>query len=373
MTGDNGERMYAPRVKASWHGSTGNANVESVGVVIPARNAARTIGDCLRRLLRQVPPDRLVVINDGSEDETAEIAIAIGARLVSSGGGGPAAARNLGARLVAGEVLMFVDADVLVPAGFVARMVGAMEASGADVIQARYSAHVHPTHRLTQYQQVVQHTLMQRLTGVDIQEVGSFAVAFRRNAFEGVGGFDESIRQASMEDHEIGYRLHAAGFRMVLAPDLFVDHDCFVRGPEFVRKRFERARAYAKWFMCPGIGQNRGSLVTRKRSYLGRRFLVSVFIAPWMLVAPVVVLATPLPHYGFGTAITWFLFLGVNAELLIALWRRTGMSPLLAWGFRWAESIVLFFGAGVGVIDGIRSRAVRGMFGPSQPRSTEIS
>lgn len=160
---------------------------------------------------------------------------------------------------------------------------------------------------------------------------------------------------------------------MILAPDLFVDHDCLVRGSEFVRKRFERARAYAQWFMRPGIGRNHGSLVTRKHSYLGRRFLVSVFIAPWTLLVPVLTLASPLPHYVFGTAITWVLFLGVNAELLFALWRRTGMSPLLAWGFRWAESIVLFFGASVGVIDGIRSRAVRATSRLSQPRSAEIA
>src|SRR5512135_1174235 len=84
-------------------------------VIVPAYNAASTIGDCLEALVRQTEPQanyELVVVDDGSTDGTADRARAFDAvRVISALHRGPAAARNLGARLSRGDVLLFTDAD----------------------------------------------------------------------------------------------------------------------------------------------------------------------------------------------------------------------------------------------------------------------
>ena len=88
-------------------------------VVIPARDAARTLGRVLDALAAQEPaPREVIVVDDGSTDATAALAAKRGARVLSTGGGRFAGgARNLGWDEARGEAVVFLDADVVPAAG----------------------------------------------------------------------------------------------------------------------------------------------------------------------------------------------------------------------------------------------------------------
>src|SRR5438067_12612865 len=78
----------------------------AVSVIIPARDAAATLGECLDALAAEGVPGpavELIVVDDGSVDGTARMAARPGFQVLASGGRGPAAARNQGARRAAGE------------------------------------------------------------------------------------------------------------------------------------------------------------------------------------------------------------------------------------------------------------------------------
>lgn len=89
-------------------------------VVIPARDAARTLARVLEALGGQDPaPVEVIVVDDGSSDTTAEVAATGGARVLSTGGGRYAGgARNAGWKEAKGEVVVFLDADVVPAAGW---------------------------------------------------------------------------------------------------------------------------------------------------------------------------------------------------------------------------------------------------------------
>src|SRR5512137_1225965 len=87
-----------------------------VSVIIPVKNGAATLSRCLRAVRRSNYKNyEIIVVNDNSSDKSAEIASSFGVRLINvETGSGANNARNLGATGAMGEILMFIDADIVV-------------------------------------------------------------------------------------------------------------------------------------------------------------------------------------------------------------------------------------------------------------------
>jgi glycosyltransferase involved in cell wall biosynthesis len=86
----------------------------TISVIIPAYNAARFLPRCLNSVFAQtLKPAEVIVVDDGSTDDTAAVAAALGARVISQANGGISAARNTGIRNASGDWLAFLDADDL--------------------------------------------------------------------------------------------------------------------------------------------------------------------------------------------------------------------------------------------------------------------
>jgi len=93
---------------------------QTIGVVIPAYNAERTIGAVLQALAEQEPsPSEVIVVDDSSTDRTAELAETAGARVLATDGAGFAgAARNTGWEAATTDVVVFLDADSIPAPGW---------------------------------------------------------------------------------------------------------------------------------------------------------------------------------------------------------------------------------------------------------------
>src|SRR5262245_7855555 len=101
-----------------------------VSVVIPVYNGASTLAACLTALESQSLPRprfEIIVVDDGSTDETASIAAAFPVRLVRRTNGGAPAARNSGLREATGAWVAFTDADCIPSRGWLAHLMGAVE------------------------------------------------------------------------------------------------------------------------------------------------------------------------------------------------------------------------------------------------------
>jgi glycosyltransferase involved in cell wall biosynthesis len=110
-----------------------------VSVVVPAYDVADYLGDCLESILTQQDVHlEVVVVDDGSTDDTGDIADRVAAkdsrvRVVHQANAGLGAARNEGVRHCRGAYLAFADSDDLVVDGAYAAMVGSLERSGSDI------------------------------------------------------------------------------------------------------------------------------------------------------------------------------------------------------------------------------------------------
>ncbi len=112
----------------------------TVSVIIPARNEGRSIAELIHAVRQQAPDGwtvEVVLVDDGSTDDTAAAARAAGARVLELGssptGGNPAVARNRGALTATGDPLVFLDADCRPAPGWLGRLLAAHR-SGAAVV-----------------------------------------------------------------------------------------------------------------------------------------------------------------------------------------------------------------------------------------------
>src|SRR6185503_16671990 len=105
--------------RASDHSASAHAAPATISVIIPVFNDPQTLSRCLTALASSNHRAlETIVVDDGSTERIEPVTDAFGARLIriSAGPRGPAHARNAGASAAAGDILLFIDADVLIRA-----------------------------------------------------------------------------------------------------------------------------------------------------------------------------------------------------------------------------------------------------------------
>ncbi|MEZ6186439.1 MAG: glycosyltransferase [Planctomycetota bacterium] len=192
-------------------------------VVIPARDAAHTVGATLDGLALASVPLQVIVVDDGSRDATADVAAAKGAEVVRGAGEGPARARNLGCARAKADVLVFTDADCRPTAGFVEALLAPLADPGVAGTKGAYLSEQRAlTARFVQQEYEERYRRMARRSSIDF--VDTYACAYRKPVFDAVGGFDERYRLPSTEDQELSFRVAETGARLMFVPEARVLH-----------------------------------------------------------------------------------------------------------------------------------------------------
>lgn len=198
-----------------------------VSVIVPVYNASQHLDRCLDAIRESSYSDyEVIVVDDGSTDASLEIAHSFGAEVLQlQRQSGPAAARNYGAETAKGEVLLFIDSDVLVRQETIARVANAfVENPGIAALFGSYDDDPAEKNFLSQYKNLVHHFVHQQSSS----EAATFWAgcgAIRKEAFNAVGGFDQKrYYRPCIEDIELGYRLRQAGYRIFLDKYLQVKH-----------------------------------------------------------------------------------------------------------------------------------------------------
>lgn len=226
-----------PRDRGGW---------PSVTVVIPVKDRAGELQRCLASLGRlSYPRERLdvVVVDDGSRDESPAVARAHGARVVPSGGRGtgPASARNRGAREARGELLAFVDSDCTAAPAWLAELVERFDDPQVGAVGGRVVG-MHCATRLDRYEAGMSslslgNRELSGREGDDTFYLPSCNLLVRRAAFLAAGGFREGLHVG--EDVDLTWRLRDLGYRLVYVPRGWVYHEHRNRLGAFLRRRFE--------------------------------------------------------------------------------------------------------------------------------------
>ncbi len=198
-----------------------------ISVVVPVHNACGELVHCLRALGEgERLADEIIVVDDASTDDSARVAHECGARVLGlpDKAHGPAVARNRGAAVATGDLVVFLDADVVVHPDTLALIEGQFNSS-PEVAALFGSYDDHPTEPgvISRYYNLRHHWTHQHGTP-EASTFWSGCGAIRRAIFVQVGGFDESYARPSVEDIALGRSLRLAGHRIRLCPDVQVTH-----------------------------------------------------------------------------------------------------------------------------------------------------
>lgn len=329
----------------------------AVSVVIPNRNGAATLGLCLEAALACRYPDfEVLVVDDASRDNSVEVIRKFPCRLIRlARHGGAARARNAGAAHARGAILLFTDADCLLPPDALTRAVEALAARAtAAAVGGTYTPLPHDRGFFSRFQSVFVHYFETRRPRAP-DYLATHALAISARVFREHHGFDEDL-QPILEDVEFSHRLRRAGCRLVMDPALQVRHVF-----NFSLRRSQR-NAFVKSLYWSRYSLKNGDLLADSGT---AAHALKVNVAALFLGAPLFILGA------IGDA-HWLLPAGGVTAVNLFINRGLFRAFAAAGGWRFALAAACYYlliyplaiglGAGLGAVShvGARLRGARG-------------
>jgi GT2 family glycosyltransferase len=197
--------------------------MERLSIVISSQDRARELARCLQSLAPELSEiHEIIVVDDGSADDTAVVAAVAGCTVVRLGTrSGICVARNAGAARAAGELLAFIDDDTVVDPGWAAGLRRAF-AQGPALVGGEIR--VPPPRSLAEwYRRNPTHHDMTAKSGF-LPFVCGANFAIRAEVFHSLGGFDEVL--PASEDMDLSFRAQLAGHQVSFAPEAGLTHWC---------------------------------------------------------------------------------------------------------------------------------------------------
>ena len=196
---------------------------KKVSVIIPMYNASGCIESCLSAVSKQTVKDfEVLLIDDCSTDDTVQKAERYPFKIIKTEKRiSPARVRNYGAKNASGDILIFVDADVVLKPDSVEGIVGAISRPDTDSVFGIYEEATPQAGFFSQFQNlfiIYRYERLPRVTDITC----SFFFAIKRSVFEAIGGYNEKM--SYYEDIEIGKRLDKEGYHCRFDPNLKVTH-----------------------------------------------------------------------------------------------------------------------------------------------------
>jgi glycosyltransferase involved in cell wall biosynthesis len=313
-----------------------------ISVIIPNRNSAASIGECLAAAQASHHGNfEIIVVDDSSDDNSIEIIERYPCRLVRlRRHGGAAQARNAGASHSRGRILFFTDADCLMQPDTLALAAGTLAREGSNaIIGGTYTPAPHDRRFFSRFQSVfINHFETRDAPAADY--IATHALAMEASVFRGNRGFAEDIRPI-LEDVEFSHRLRRAGCRLVMNPAIQVQHMFNYSLIRSLRNAFTKSLHWTRY----AIG-NRDLLADSGTASIGLKLNVLIFAGNAGLLSAFV-LTQKMSLLGcIALALAFNLY--VNRGLFLAYHRAEGPGFALLAALYYLLLYPLAVGAGAG-------------------------
>jgi glycosyltransferase involved in cell wall biosynthesis len=292
-----------------------------VSVIIPAYNASSTIGLTIRSITENSYKNiEIIVVDDGSTESTADIAEKSGAKVIrKSVNTGAADSRNIGVKNSKGEIILFTDADCILSKSAILRLVRSFK-DGYDIVSGSYSKVGYKKENICSSY----HSLYAYYNYRNTSDIlfGTMCAAIRRDFFDKTGGFDSSIKGATVEDLKFQIKLQDIKCRYKLDMKIQVHHNSRSDFYSLIRGYFFRAM-YAVELM-----KKMGKITPQKESYIINYRTAGMYIS--LLSGAVSLLMLKYSIYTVIIPVTFFIiYLALKKEFFCLIPDKKNFIPFI--------------------------------------------
>lgn len=314
-------------------------------------NSSETLEECLISVCEQDYPNYdVLVVDDFSRDNSPEIVKRYPVKMIRLDDNyGAATARNKGAEMASGEILVFTDTDVILERNCLSQIAEGMSNGNHHFsgIVGRLSDNSCPDNFASSYKNLYMHYAY----GLLPDEVSVFytsIAAIKKEVFHICKGFDTHYEGASIEDMEFGERVTARGYKFRINKNLMVKHLHRYSFFDLLKTGFKRAEGIIKIMLRKGF--SKGDKSTYQSSPLS--FRRGIYITFFLLVCLCLGTIFRQSLFFVMAFLLYFLMLGINSPFLNFLRKKRG------WGFFFKSCGVIgldMFSHGLGSLFGIFS------------------
>jgi len=267
-----------------------NSIAPKISVIIPAKNEENNIDFCLKGIQKQVlKPAECIVVDNGSEDRTAEIARVYGAKVIILPNANIGELRNVGAANAKGDVLAFLDADCVPEKDWLLR--------ACELLKDEKIGAVGNTVLLSDsgnWIEKVWYYNVKQNSG-DVRYIGSANLLVKRNVFERIGGFSPELKAG--EDRELSWKIQRAGLRTIHDERIHVIHRGY---PRSIYEFFKRELWHGKAIISDFANLSRSRIIyilifnsllfiTLAVSFLIGKYIIFIMIIISLLLIPTLI------------------------------------------------------------------------------------
>ncbi len=230
--------------------------MSKVSVIIPNYNRDTLIGETISNLLAQsLPPDEIIVVDDGSTDRSVEVIRSYGekVKLIQQPNQGPGAARNAGLRVATGDFIQFQDSDDLLSLNKLEAQAKLLEQTGADIAFSPW-VKLRIEGRLAHLEdQVLQQAMPSEKLSLSCWWLRGWSTVFqsllfRRSFLDRVGFYQTDLIYG--EDGELFFRALTSGPRVAFAGDALTLYRLHNVNKLTQNEGASQARRVTDWARC---------------------------------------------------------------------------------------------------------------------------